>query len=61
MLSRCLLTKFLHRSSVGSSSRVRCWFGQVMDFSDALTLREFSVIFRQPEPADDIFLQMVPV
>ncbi len=27
MLSRCLLTKFLHRSSVGSVLRVRCWLG----------------------------------
>ena len=27
MLSRCLLAKFLHRSSVGSLSRVRCWLG----------------------------------
>ena len=27
MLSRCLFTKFLHRSSVGSLSRVRCWLG----------------------------------
>ncbi len=29
MLSRCLLTKFLHRSSVGSLLRVRCccWLG----------------------------------
>ncbi len=26
-LSRCLLTKFLHRSSVGSLIRVRCWLG----------------------------------
>ncbi len=28
MLSRCLLTKSLHRSSVGSSLRVRCWLGR---------------------------------
>ncbi len=28
MLSRCLLTKFLHRSSVGSLLRVRCWLGK---------------------------------
>ncbi len=27
MLSLCLLTKFLHRSSVGSLLRVRCWLG----------------------------------
>ncbi len=27
MLSRCLLTKFLHRRSVGSWLRVRCWLG----------------------------------
>ncbi len=27
MLSRCLLTKFLHRSSVGSLLRVCCWLG----------------------------------
>ena len=27
MLSRCLVTIFLHRSSVGSFSRVRCWLG----------------------------------
>ena len=27
MLSRCLLTKFLRRSSVGSSLRARCWLG----------------------------------
>ena len=27
MLSRCLLTTFLHRSSVRSLSRVRCWLG----------------------------------
>ncbi len=27
VLSRCLLTKFLHRSSVGSLLRVRCWLG----------------------------------
>ena len=27
MLSRCLLTKFLHRSAVGSLLRVRCWLG----------------------------------
>ncbi len=25
MLSRCLLTKFLHRNSVGSLLRLRCW------------------------------------
>ncbi len=29
MLSRCLPTKFLHRSSVGTLSRVRCWLGGV--------------------------------
>ena len=29
MLSRCLLTKFLHRSSVGSLLRVCCWLGCV--------------------------------
>ncbi len=28
MLSRCLLTKYLHRSSVGSLLRVRCWLGR---------------------------------
>ncbi len=28
MLSRCLLTKFLHRSSVGSLLRVHCWLGE---------------------------------
>ncbi len=28
MLSRWLLTKFPHRSSVGSSLRVRCWLGR---------------------------------
>ncbi len=28
MLSRCLLTEFLHRSSVGSSLRLRCWLGR---------------------------------
>ena len=27
MLSRCLLIKFLHRNSVGSLLRVRCWLG----------------------------------
>ena len=27
-LSRCLLTKLLHRSSVGSLLRVRCWLGE---------------------------------
>ncbi len=27
MLIRCLLTKFLHRSSVGCFLRVRCWLG----------------------------------
>ncbi len=27
MLSRCLVTDFLHRSSVGSLLRVRCWLG----------------------------------
>ncbi len=27
MLSRCFLTKFLHRCSVGSLLRVRCWLG----------------------------------
>ncbi len=27
MLSRCLLTKFLHQSSVASLLRVRCWLG----------------------------------
>ena len=27
MLSRCSLTKFLHRSSGGSLLRVRCWLG----------------------------------
>ena len=26
--SRCLLTKFLHRISVGSLLRVRCWLGR---------------------------------
>ena len=29
MLSRCLLTKFLHRVSVGSLSRARCWLGSI--------------------------------
>ena len=29
MLSRCLSAKSLHRSSVGSLSRVRCWLGTV--------------------------------
>ena len=28
MLSRCLVTKFRHRSSVGSLLRVRCWLGR---------------------------------
>ncbi len=28
MLSRWLLTKFLHRSSVGTLIRVRCWLGK---------------------------------
>ncbi len=27
VVSRCFLTKFLRRSSVGSSLRVRCWLG----------------------------------
>ncbi len=27
MLSRCLLAKVLHRSSIGSLLRVRCWLG----------------------------------
>ncbi len=27
MPSRCLVTKFLHRSSGGSLLRVRCWLG----------------------------------
>ncbi len=30
MLSRCLSTKFLHRSSVGSLLRVRCWLGLLL-------------------------------
>ena len=29
MLSRCLLTKFLHRSSVRSLLRVHCWLGWI--------------------------------
>ncbi len=29
MLRRCLLTKFLHRSSLGSLSRVHCWLGKM--------------------------------
>ncbi len=33
MLSRCLLTSFLHRSSVGSLLRVRCWLGRPMYWS----------------------------
>ena len=28
VLSRCLLTKFLYRSSVGSLLRVHCWLGR---------------------------------
>ena len=42
MLSRCLLTKFLHRSSVGNLSRVRCWLGSakiVMGKGNANELR----------------------
>ncbi len=34
MLSWCLLTKFLHRSSVGSTSRVRCWLGTYISAED---------------------------
>ncbi len=34
MLSRCLLTKFLHRSSVGRLSRVRCWLGTITSGQD---------------------------
>ncbi len=30
MLSRCLVTKFLHLSSVGSLLRVRCWLGSTV-------------------------------
>ncbi len=33
MLSRCLLTKFLHWSSVRGLSRVRCWLGDNKKFS----------------------------
>ncbi len=32
MLSRCLFTKFLRRSSAGSLSRVRCWLGRGIKF-----------------------------
>ncbi len=32
-LSRCLLTKFLHRSSVGILWRVRCWLGIIVCWS----------------------------
>ena len=32
MLSRCLLTKFLHWSSVGGLLRVRCWLGRQFFF-----------------------------
>ncbi len=36
VLSWCSLTKFLHRSSVGSLLRVRCWLGgRVQNGSDS--------------------------
>ncbi len=38
ILSRCLLTKFLHRSSVGSLLRVRCWLGTSFTHTCAGTL-----------------------
>ncbi len=39
LLSRCLLTKFLHRSSGGSLLRVRCWLGSCLFFFSPSLLR----------------------
>ena len=39
MLSLCLLTKFLHRSSVGSSLRVRCWLGTTENIRGSVTVQ----------------------
>ncbi len=38
VLSRCLVTRFLHRSSVGSLSRVRCWLGTLGELFPAASL-----------------------
>ncbi len=52
MLSRCLLTKFLRRSSVGSLLSVRCWLGKKILFKKkikcCLSLLSFSSLkFRE--------------
>ena len=46
-LSRCLLTRFPHRSSVGSLTRVRCWLGVCYFWSF-------------PPPPPDFFLFLHP-
>ena len=38
MLGRCSLTKFLHRSSVGSLLRVRCWLGKEGEGRDGMKM-----------------------
>ncbi len=35
VLSRCLVTKFLRRSSVRSLFRVRCWLGNPLGWEEA--------------------------
>ncbi len=39
MLGRCLSTKFLHRSSGGSLSGVRCWLGRALGRTDLSIIR----------------------
>ena len=59
MLSRCLLTKFLHRSSVGSLLRVRCWLGNLFFFFLHSTLSctiQQGNCFQEEREREDFFL-----
>ncbi len=44
-LSRCLVTKFLHRSSVGSLLRVRCWLGSSTQRSKRFQYNRYKALF----------------
>ena len=57
-LSRCLLTKFLHRSSVGSLLRVRCWLGAEGRKGEGHQLIPTSSIFIIWSAASALFLSL---